>query len=60
MDDYIKSLARGMIERLDELQSTAEFTHLLNCSEKDLKDEASRLHKELNDLKYQLEKINIA
>ncbi len=57
MNDYIKSLAKGMIERLDQLQSGAEFSNLLNCSEKDLKDEALRLHKELSDMKYQLERI---
>ncbi|MDD3363611.1 MAG: hypothetical protein PHZ03_01370 [Syntrophomonas sp.] len=57
MDYSIRQLVGGMVARLDELQSGAEFAQLLNCPEPDLREEALRLHEEINDLKACLESI---
>ena len=57
MDYTIRNLVGGMVARLDELQSGTEFVHLLNCSEADLREEALRLHEEINDLKARLASI---
>ena len=57
MDYTIRNLVGGMVARLDELQSGTEFANLLNCSEADLREEALRLHEEINDLKARLVSI---
>jgi succinate dehydrogenase flavin-adding protein (antitoxin of CptAB toxin-antitoxin module) len=57
MDYSIRQFAGFMVGKLDELQNGMEFAHLLNCSESDLREEALRLHEELNDLKARLASI---
>lgn len=57
MDNNIRWFKAGIVARLDELQSGSEFESLLKSSEPDLREEALRLHEEINQLKASIESI---